>query len=87
MTENKRFTYEYDEYNGNLFDNKYGTFYHIEDNEKNIELLCDNLNELNDKKEMLIIECKHQNKQKRNLKYELKRLGYSQEKIRDIANR
>ena len=26
----KRFTYEYDEYSGNLFDNKMNTFYTIE---------------------------------------------------------
>lgn len=43
MTE-KRFTYEYDEYNGNLFDNKMNTFYHIEDSDENIEVLCDRLN-------------------------------------------
>ena len=40
----KRFTYEYDEYNGNLFDNKMNTFYHIEDSDENIEVLCDRLN-------------------------------------------
>lgn len=49
----KRFTYEYDEYNGNLFDNKMNTFYHIEDSDENIELLCNRLNELSDENEQL----------------------------------
>ena len=40
----KRFTYEYDEYSGNLFDNNMHTFYHIEDSDENIEVLCDRLN-------------------------------------------
>ena len=40
----KRFTYEYDEYSGNLFDNKMNTFYPIEDSDENIEILCDRLN-------------------------------------------
>ena len=40
----KRFTYDYDEHNGNLFDNRYDTFYPIEDSEENIELLCKRLN-------------------------------------------
>ena len=53
MTENKRFTYEYDEYNGNLFDNKYGTFFHIEDSEENIRLLCNRLNELHEENRLL----------------------------------
>ena len=52
MTE-KRFTYEYDEYNGNLFDNKMNTFYPIEDSEENIEILCDRLNWLVDETEQL----------------------------------
>ena len=52
MTE-KRFTYEYDEYNGNLFDNEFGTFYHIEDSEENIELLCQRLNAQHEKIEQL----------------------------------
>ena len=45
MTE-KRFTYEYDEDKGNLFDNKMNTFYPIEDSDENIKLLCDKLNGL-----------------------------------------
>ena len=49
----KRFTYEYDEYNGNLFDNKMNTFYHIEDSDENIELLCDRLNWLVDENKEL----------------------------------
>ena len=49
----KRFTYEYDEYNGNLFDNKMNTFYHIEDNDENIEVLCDRLNWLVEENEQL----------------------------------
>lgn len=52
MTE-KRFTYEYDEYNGNLFDNEFNTFYHIEDSDENIELLCNRLNELVEENEQL----------------------------------
>lgn len=50
MTE-KRFTFEYDEYNGNLFDNEFNTFYHIEDSEENIELFCMRLNELAEENE------------------------------------
>ena len=53
MTENKRFTYEYDEYSGNLFDNKMHTFYHIEDSDENIEVLCDRLNWLVEENEEL----------------------------------
>ena len=49
----KRFTYEYDEYNGNLFDNKMDTFYHIEDSDENIEVLCDRLNWLVEENEQL----------------------------------
>ena len=49
----KRFTYEYDEYNGNLFDNKMNTFYHIEDSDENIEVLCDRLNWLVEENEQL----------------------------------
>ena len=49
----KRFTYEYDEYNGNLFDNKMNTFYHIEDSDENIEVLCDRLNWLVKENEQL----------------------------------
>ena len=52
MTE-KRFTYEYDEYNGNLFDNKMNTFYHIEDSDENIKILCDRLNWLVEENEQL----------------------------------
>lgn len=52
MTE-KRFTYEYDEYNGTLFDNKMNTFYHIEDSDKNIEVLCNRLNLLVEENEQL----------------------------------
>ena len=52
MTE-KRFTYEYDEYDGNLFDNKMNTFYHIEDSDENIEVLCDRLNWLVEENEQL----------------------------------
>ena len=61
MTE-KRFTYEYDEYNGNLFDNKMNTFYHIEDSDENIEVLCDRLNWLVEENESL----KEENKFLRN---------------------
>ena len=46
----KRFTYEY---NGNLFDNEMNTFYHIEDSDENIELLCNRLNLLVDENEQL----------------------------------
>ena len=49
----KRFTYEYDEYNGNLFDNKMHTFYHIEDSDENIEVFCDRLNWLVDENKQL----------------------------------
>ena len=49
----KRFTYEYDEHNGNLFDNKMNTFYHIEDSDENIEVLCDRLNWLVEENEQL----------------------------------
>ena len=49
----KRFTYEYDEYNGNLFDNKMNAFYHIEDSDENIEVLCDRLNWLVEENEQL----------------------------------
>ena len=49
----KRFTYEYDEYDGNLFDNKMNTFYHIEDSDENIEVLCDRLNWLVEENEQL----------------------------------
>ena len=49
----KRFTYEYDEYNGNLFDNEMNTFYHIEDSDENIKLLCDKLNWLVEENEQL----------------------------------
>ena len=49
----KRFTYEYDEYSGNLFDNKMNTFYHIEDSDENIEILCDRLNWLVEENERL----------------------------------
>ena len=52
----KRFTYEYDEYNGNLFDNKMNTFYHIEDSDENIEVLCDRLNWLVEENEQLKFE-------------------------------
>jgi hypothetical protein len=52
MTE-KRFTYEYDEFGGILFDNKMKTFYHIEDSEKNIEIFCERLNSLVYKNELL----------------------------------
>lgn len=52
MTE-KRFSYEYDEYNGNLFDNKMNTFYHIEDSDENIEILCNRLNYLVEENEQL----------------------------------
>lgn len=64
MTE-KRFTYEYDEYNGTLFDNKYHTFYHIEDSESNIELLCTRLNKLNEEN----IQLKIHNKDLEDFKY------------------
>lgn len=53
MMTKKRFTYEYDEYNGNLFDNKMNTFYQIEDSDENIELFCDNLNSLVEENEQL----------------------------------
>jgi regulator of replication initiation timing len=49
----KRFTYEYNEYTGNLFDNKMNTFYHIEDSDENIEVLCDRLNWLVEENEQL----------------------------------
>ena len=49
----KRFTYEYDGYNGNLFDNEFNTFYQIEDSDENIEVLCDRLNELVEENEQL----------------------------------
>lgn len=49
----KRFTYEYDEYNGYLFDNNYNTFYHIEDSEENIHILCNQLNKIVDENEQL----------------------------------
>ena len=49
----KRFTFEFDNYNGRLFDNNYQTFYHIEDSEENIELLCNRLNLLVDENEQL----------------------------------
>ena len=49
----KRFTYEYDEYNGKMFDNKMNTFYHIEDSDDNIEVLCDRLNWLVEENEQL----------------------------------
>ena len=52
MTE-KRFTYEYYEYDGNLFDNKMNTFYLIEDSEENIEVFCDRLNWLVEENEQL----------------------------------
>lgn len=45
----KRFTYA----TGNLFDNEMNTFYHIEDSEENIELLCNRLNLLVDENEQL----------------------------------
>ena len=49
----KRFTYEYEDFNGNLFDNKMNTFYHIEDSDENIEILCDRLNRLVEENEQL----------------------------------
>lgn len=49
----KRFTYEYDEYNGNLFDNEHNTFYPIEDSGENIHLLCIRLNKIVDENEQL----------------------------------
>jgi len=52
MTE-KRFTFEFDNYNGRLFDNNYQTFYHIEDSEENIGLLCNRLNELHEENQEL----------------------------------
>lgn len=52
MTE-KRFTYEYDDYSGNFFDNEMNTFYHIEDSDKNIEILCNRLNWLVEENEQL----------------------------------
>ena len=58
----KRFTYEYDECTGNLFDNKMNTFYQIEDSDENIKLFCDNLNSLVEENERL--------KQEKQLLYE-----------------
>lgn len=52
MTE-KRFTYDYNEHNGNLFDNKYDTFYPIKDSEGNIKLLCKRLNSIVDENKRL----------------------------------
>lgn len=49
----KRFTYEYEGYKGNLFDNKMDTFYEIEDSDENIEVLCDRLNWLVNENERL----------------------------------
>ena len=49
----KRFTYEYDEHNGNLFDNECNTFYPIEDSETNIDLLCNRLNKIVKENEQL----------------------------------
>ena len=59
----ERFTYEYDEYNGNLFDNKMNTFYHIEDSDENIEVLCDRLNWLVEENEQLKVRNDRQAKQ------------------------
>ncbi len=53
MKMTKRFTYEYDDYNGNLFDNNHNTFYHIEDSEENISILCNRLNKIVDENEQL----------------------------------
>ena len=53
----KRFTYD----NGNLFDNKMNTFYHIEDSDENIEVLCDRLNWLVEENEQLKSEIKDLN--------------------------
>ena len=52
MTE-KRFTYEYHDYNGNLFDNVHNTFYPIEDSDENIGLLCNRLNKIVDENDRL----------------------------------
>ena len=76
----KRFTYEY---NGNLFDNKMNTFYHIEDSEENIEVLCDRLNWLVEENEQLKQQLKTKvivNKQYE----ELQRVKKENEKLRDI---
>ena len=62
MTE-KRFTYEYDEYSGNLFDNQMNTFYPIEDSDENIKLLCDKLNWLVEENEQLKQRNENQYKQ------------------------
>lgn len=64
----KRFTYEYDEHSGNLFDNKMNTFYHIEDSDENIEVLCDRLNWLVDENEQLKLEYKVLHTQYQDLK-------------------
>jgi regulator of replication initiation timing len=54
----KRFTYDYDEYNGNLFDNKYNTFYPIKDSGENIRLLCKRLNSIIEENKQLKSENK-----------------------------
>ena len=66
----KRFTYEY---NGNLFDNEMDTFYHIEDGDENIKLLCNRLNELSDENEQL----KHELNTIKSILFDLKEIeGY-----------
>ena len=64
----KRFTFEFDNYNGRLLDNDYQTFYYIEDSEENIELLCNRLNELSDENEQLKSELKELTQKKNDLK-------------------
>ena len=78
----QRFTYEYDEYNGNLFDNKMNTFYHIEDSDENIEVLCDRLNWLVEENEQLQIDKKNWYRNDSKIRVELHKLEKENEHIK-----
>ena len=84
MTE-KRFTLVYGDENPFEWD--------LMDNQKdclivqgNGTAICELLNELYDETQFFKEECKHQQGQKMRLVAELKRLDYSEDDIRDIAN-
>ena len=82
----KRFTYEYDEYNGNLFDNKMNTFYHIEDSDENIEILCDRLNWLVEENEQLKKQREELFIRERDTKNEWRKLKQENERLQRCIN-
>lgn len=83
MTE-KRFIMDED---GNITDTFEGRTLYVENLKTECNYFTNLLNELHEENLLLMTECSSQISRKRKLKNELKRLGYSQNKIKDIMNR